>query len=203
MIDENERRREPMTSSARTVTFPSAVSPRNTLFPLRRGPGDPCFQIGADGAIWRTSLLHSGSVTARLTRAAANAVDCTAWGSGAEEYLDGLPALLGALDDASDFQPIDPIVAEAQLLKATVVKEVRATYSIRPQLDRLRPTAPGPWPRTFLAGDWVATGWPATMEGAVRSGYLAAEALSQSAGSASRFLKPDLAPGGLMRLLPR
>src|ERR1700760_1171947 len=113
MIDRNERRREQMTSSARTVTFPSAVSPRNTLFPLRRGPGDPCFQIGADGAIWRTSLLHSGSVTARLPRAAANAVDCTAWGSGAEEYLDELPTLLGALDDASDFQPIDPIVAEA------------------------------------------------------------------------------------------
>ncbi len=113
MIDENERRREHIISSARTVTFPSAVSPRNTLFPLRRGPGDPCFQTGADGAIWRTSLLHSGSVTAHLTRAAANAVECTAWGSGAEEYLDALPALLGAHDDASDFEPVDPIVAEA------------------------------------------------------------------------------------------
>lgn len=113
MIGEIEQRREQMVSSARTVTFPSAVSPGNTLFPLRRGPGDPCFQVGAGGAIWRTSLLRSGSVTARITRAAANAVDCTAWGSGAEEFLDALPAMLGAHDDLSGFEPADPIVAKA------------------------------------------------------------------------------------------
>jgi squalene-associated FAD-dependent desaturase len=91
-----------------------------------------------------------------------------------------------------------PKVREANLVKAAVVKEVRATYSIRPQLDLLRPSAKSPWPGIFLAGDWVATGWPATMEGAVRSGYLAAEALSSKRGS---FLRPDLASTGLMRLL--
>jgi zeta-carotene desaturase len=95
-----------------------------------------------------------------------------------------------------------PLVAQAKLLKATVVKEVRATYSIRPQLDLLRPTSASPWPRVFLAGDWVATGWPATMEGAVRSGYLAAEAVSSAAEEPARFLQPDLAATGLMRLLP-
>ncbi len=94
-----------------------------------------------------------------------------------------------------------PLVTEAKLLKATVVKEVRATYSIRPQLDLLRPSAASPWPRVFLAGDWVASGWPATMEGAVRSGYLAAEALSRAAEEPARFLQPDLAPTGLMRWL--
>ncbi|MGC1803758.1 MAG: DNA-3-methyladenine glycosylase 2 family protein [Mycobacterium sp.] len=103
-----------MVSSARTVTFPDVVSPAITLFPLRRGPGDPCFQVGNDGAIWRTSLLSSGSVTARITRAAANAVDCTAWGSGADEFLDALPAMLGADDDPSDFTPVNPIVVDAQ-----------------------------------------------------------------------------------------
>jgi 3-methyladenine DNA glycosylase/8-oxoguanine DNA glycosylase len=102
-----------MVSSARTLTFPSAVSPGNTLFPLRRGPGDPCFQVGEDGAIWRTSLLRSGSVTARISRAAADAIDCTAWGSGADEFLAALPAMLGAHDDSSGFAPVDPIVAEA------------------------------------------------------------------------------------------
>jgi 3-methyladenine DNA glycosylase/8-oxoguanine DNA glycosylase len=102
-----------MVSSARTVTFEGPVSPRTTLFPLRRGPGDPCFQVDGDGAIWRTSLLRSGSVTARISRAAANAVDCTAWGGGADEFLDALPAMLGADDDASDFVPVDPIVAAA------------------------------------------------------------------------------------------
>ena len=102
-----------MVSSCRTVTFPGVVSPGSTLSPLRRGPGDPCFQIGDDGAIWRTSLLRSGSVTTRISRAAPNAVDCTAWGSGADEFLDALPAMLGAEDDASDFAPVNPIVAAA------------------------------------------------------------------------------------------
>jgi zeta-carotene desaturase len=94
-----------------------------------------------------------------------------------------------------------PLVVQAKLVKAAVVKEVRATYSIRPQLDLLRPTALSPWPRVFLAGDWIATGWPATMEGAVRSGYLAAEAITRVADKPSRFIEPDLAPTGLMRLL--
>jgi squalene-associated FAD-dependent desaturase len=94
-----------------------------------------------------------------------------------------------------------PLVSKAKLMKAAVVKEVRATYSIRPQLDLLRPSPASPWPRVFLAGDWIATGWPATMEGAVRSGYLAAEAASRAAEKPVRFLKSDLAPTGLMRLL--
>jgi squalene-associated FAD-dependent desaturase len=94
-----------------------------------------------------------------------------------------------------------PVVAQAKLLKATVVKEVRATYSIRPQLDGLRPSTLSPWPRVYLAGDWIATGWPATMEGAVRSGYMAADALSSAAGARACFLQPDLPPTGLMRLL--
>ena len=96
-----------------------------------------------------------------------------------------------------------PVVAEATLLKAAVVKEVRATYSIRPRLDLLRPAAASPWPGIFLAGDWTATGWPATMEGAVRSGYLAAEAVTAAMGEKTGFLQPDLAATGFMRLFPR
>jgi zeta-carotene desaturase len=96
-----------------------------------------------------------------------------------------------------------PAVANASLTKAAVVKEVRATYSIRPQLDRIRPRNASPWPGIFLAGDWTSTGWPATMEGAVRSGYLAAEALSHSLGDPHTFLAPELPAGGLMRLLSR
>jgi 3-methyladenine DNA glycosylase/8-oxoguanine DNA glycosylase len=102
-----------MVKSARTVTFAGVVSPALTLWPLRRGPRDPCFQVDDDGAIWRTSLLGSGPVTARISRAARNAVDCTAWGGGAEEFLDALPAMLGAEDDASDFLPSEPTVAAA------------------------------------------------------------------------------------------
>ncbi|MGC9291225.1 MAG: hydroxysqualene dehydroxylase HpnE [Acidobacteriaceae bacterium] len=93
-----------------------------------------------------------------------------------------------------------PIVREAKLFKATVVKEVRATFSVTPGLDAYRPGPVTAWPGTFLAGDWTATGWPATMEGAVRSGHLAAEAVMRSLGHEQKFLQPDLPMQGLMRL---
>ena len=94
-----------------------------------------------------------------------------------------------------------PAAREANLVKSTVIKEVRATYSPRPGIDAHRPQQATAWPRVFLAGDWTATGWPATMEGAVRSGYLAAEALTRAAGKKdSHFLSPDLSATGLMRL---
>lgn len=64
--------------------------------------------------MWRTSLLASGPVTARVSRVAANAAQCDAWGDGAQEFLERLPALLGADDDASDFVPAHPTVAAAQ-----------------------------------------------------------------------------------------
>jgi len=93
-----------------------------------------------------------------------------------------------------------PKAKEAKLLKAAVIKEVYATYSVLPGLDRYRPAAKTAWPRLFLAGDWTATDWPATMEGAVRSGYLAAEAMSEAAGQRRRFIGPDMQAKGLMRL---
>ncbi|HEY6351781.1 MAG TPA: hydroxysqualene dehydroxylase HpnE [Candidatus Angelobacter sp.] len=92
-----------------------------------------------------------------------------------------------------------PQAEGAKVIKAAVIKEVYATYSILPGLDRYRPHATTVWPRLFLAGDWTATNWPATMEGAVRSGYLAAEALTQAAGDAKKFLAPDMPAKGLMR----
>jgi hypothetical protein len=95
------------------VTFPGAAGFGHTLAPLRRGPKDPCFQLCDDGAIWRTSLLATGPVAARISRAAPSAAHCTAWGSGAAEFIEMLPALLGADDDASDFVPRDPTVAAA------------------------------------------------------------------------------------------
>jgi 3-methyladenine DNA glycosylase/8-oxoguanine DNA glycosylase len=67
----------------------------------------------ADGAIWRTSLLASGPVTARITRAAPNTVNCEAWGAGAAEFADALPKLLGADDDPSGFAPAEPTIAAA------------------------------------------------------------------------------------------
>jgi len=94
-----------------------------------------------------------------------------------------------------------PAAREAKLLKSTVIKEVHATYSPRPAIDQHRPRPETAWPRVFLAGDFVATRWPATMEGAVRSGYSAAESLARAAGRATTgFLVPDLPGSGFMRL---
>jgi squalene-associated FAD-dependent desaturase len=100
-----------------------------------------------------------------------------------------------------EMQDFFPAAREAKLVKSTVIKEINATYSPRPGIDQYRPSPATAWPRVFLAGDWIATGWPATMEGAVRSGYLAAESLARVAGSqAARFLVPDLPATGFMRL---
>ncbi len=94
-----------------------------------------------------------------------------------------------------------PAAREATLVKSTVIKEVHATYSPRPGADLFRPKPATACPRLFLAGDWTATGWPATMEGAVRSGFAAAEVLARSAGvSNAKFLVGDLPATGLMRL---
>jgi zeta-carotene desaturase len=86
-----------------------------------------------------------------------------------------------------------PAVKEARLEKAQVIKEVRATFSARTGLEALRPAAQTSMKNFFLAGDWTRSGWPATMEGAVRSGYLAAEAVTEAAGMPRRFLLPDVA----------
>jgi len=93
-----------------------------------------------------------------------------------------------------------PAAREANLVKATVIKEATATFSPEPGVDRWRPKQETSIRKLFLAGDWTATGWPATMEGAVRSGYLAAEAVLRTAGTPQKFLQPDLGADGLVTL---
>jgi squalene-associated FAD-dependent desaturase len=93
-----------------------------------------------------------------------------------------------------------PATREAALLKGTVVKEMSATFSPVPGSDRWRPAQKSPLSGLFLAGDWTSTGWPSTMEGAVRSGYLAAEAILSDAGMPRKLLQPDLRVEGFARL---
>ncbi len=93
-----------------------------------------------------------------------------------------------------------PASREAKLLKATVIKEINATFSPEPGVDRWRPSQQSSVRGLFFAGDWTRTGWPATMEGAVRSGYLAAEALLAVSGQPRKFLQPDLPFEGLSKL---
>lgn len=86
-----------------------------------------------------------------------------------------------------------PAVRDARLVNAHVVKEVRATFSARPGMEAMRPGPLTNYPNLVLAGDWTRSGWPATMEGAVRSGYIAAEAVCRSLGEPREFLLPDIA----------
>ncbi len=105
-------------------------------------------------------------------------------------FMDRADVIALVLRELAEFFPR---VAEAKLEKAHVVKEVRATFSPRPGIEELRPKSETKFRNFFLAGDWTRSGWPATMEGAVRSGYLAAEAVTRAAGHPQEFLLADIA----------
>jgi len=94
-----------------------------------------------------------------------------------------------------------PLVKEAKLEKVALVKEMRATFGVPPGIDTARPSAVSPWPSLFLAGDWVQTLWPSTMESAARSGHLAAEAVCAAMRETRTILEADLQPRGLMRFV--
>lgn len=98
----------------------------------------------------------------------------------------------------AEFEMFFPAARRATLVKSGVLKEARATFSVTPGLDRYRPQQATPWKGLYLAGDWTATEWPSTMEGAVRSGRLAAGAV---VGDRLRFMAHELPATGLMKLL--
>ena len=94
-----------------------------------------------------------------------------------------------------------PAARAAKLLRWWVVTEHGATFAVRPGIEALRPLQRTPIDGLFLAGDWTDTGWPATMEGAVRSGYLAAQGILTVLDRPTRLLRPGLKPGALARWL--
>ncbi|HUE72572.1 MAG TPA: hydroxysqualene dehydroxylase HpnE, partial [Pirellulaceae bacterium] len=100
-----------------------------------------------------------------------------------------------------DLQAVFPQARAAELVRWRMITDPEAVFSVRPGLSQIRPPQRTTVPNLFLAGDWTATNWPATMEGAVRSGYLAAEALLESLGRRQRILPPDLPRGWLARWL--
>ena len=77
---------------------------------------------------------------------------------------------------------IFPAAGDGQLLHWRVITHPAAVFSVTPGIERFRPAQQTPIANLLLAGDWTATGWPATMEGAVRSGQLAADAVLQALG---------------------
>ena len=67
---------------------------------------------------------------------------------------------------------------KSRLLHSVVIKERRATFSATNAAEALRPSSRSPLRNFYLAGDWTDTGLPATIEGAIRSGFAAAEAVA-------------------------
>ena len=94
-----------------------------------------------------------------------------------------------------------PAARGAEVKHARMVTERRAVFAPLPGHEALRPPQRTPDPRVHLAGDHTRTGWPATMEGAVRSGFLAAESVLQTEGRPETVRKPDLPAGRVARLL--
>jgi len=141
-------------------------------------------------------IFHKSRIRS-YAKAEGSYVELVIAASNAQLKMERSAILDSALAELATFFPE---VRRAKVVKSGILKEARATFSVLPGLDRLRPSAASPWPGIYLAGDWTATGWPATMEGAARSGYLAAEAIARVAGSGQKFLQPDLAASGMMKL---
>ncbi|MEO5875317.1 MAG: DNA-3-methyladenine glycosylase 2 family protein [Streptosporangiaceae bacterium] len=97
--------------SERVWRPPWPVDVGRVLFPLRRGPGDPAFQVVGD-EFWRASFTPAGPGTLALVMRGQQ-VHGRAWGPGADWLLDGMPALLGADDTPEALVPVDDVVRAA------------------------------------------------------------------------------------------
>lgn len=91
-----------------------------------------------------------------------------------------------------DLERALPAARGVPVVRAAVIKEPNATFSPAPGAEQWRPQAVSPVPRLLIAGDWTRTGWPATMESAVRSGYQAAEAILAAEGRPRPLVPPAL-----------
>ena len=101
----------------------------------------------------------------------------------------------------AELREVFPAARDAKLRDARVVTDPTAVLSVRPGVDAQRPAATTRVPNLFLAGDWTATGWPSTMEGATRSGRTAAMEACRHLGIDVPAVVPDLPKNSLVRLI--
>lgn len=114
--------------------------------------------------------------------------------SGAGEYIGAPEGELRRLF-LGEMARLFPGARDARVLRFLTVRQPRATFRPAPGSEALRPPQVTPLPNLFLAGEWTRTGWPSTMEGAVRSGALAARCVLARAGAPAP--QPVL-PGGAL-----
>lgn len=134
-------------------------------------------------------------------------------GNGPGQYVQAVISASGSLAERGndevfrivldEVKQILPEAAGAMLQHYRVVTERSATYSVAPGVDEFRPDQQTPIENLWLAGDYTRTDWPATMEGAVRSGYLAAEKILAKHGRDVSLIQPPLSMCPLTRLLLR
>ncbi len=94
-----------------------------------------------------------------------------------------------------------PVAGEAQLVHSRLATERKAVFSVLPGADAWRPAQQSFIANLQFAGDWTRTGWPATMEGAVRSGFLAAENVLTRLGKPEKLLAANLPTAPLSKIL--
>ena len=119
----------------------------------------------------------------------------------ASHRLAGLPKEEILATVLADVHACLPDSQEATLVRSQIVRWPKATLSPKPGADALRPSQRSPIANLLVPGEWTRTGWPSTMEGAARSGYLAAEAILAAEGRPETLLAPDLPRSALARLL--
>src|ERR1700761_2054956 len=108
--------------------------------------------------------------------------------------------LSSAIEEMKSFFPA---ARTAKVVRAGVLKEARATFSVTPGLEQFRPEPDACGDGLYLAGDWTKTDWPSTMESAARSGRIAAERVARAAGGRQQFLTAEMPGRGLMRVMAR
>jgi 3-methyladenine DNA glycosylase/8-oxoguanine DNA glycosylase len=213
-------------SSSWAPSFP--VDPGALLGPLARGHGDPAYRVDRRGIRWLAGNTPDGPGTLGIVRDSAGRFTATAWGAGAERLIAGLPALLGAADDDTEFVAHHPLVEETRkrlpglrlgatgrvwdVLVGAILEQkvtgIEAHRSWRELAYRFGAPAPGPAPdgmhtapspKQLLAiTDWE---WHrAGVDGARRRALVAA---AQVAHRLERAVELRGAPGrNLLRIVP-
>jgi phytoene dehydrogenase-like protein len=144
--------------------FEAIVNVHFRVEPDAEGPAGEAGFIGILGGVAEWVFVKTGHVSVTIS-AANGLVDDPSRALASAVW----PNVCAALD-----MPFDP---EAPMPPHRVVKERRATFVATAAQDRRRPGAKTPLANLVLAGDWTATGLPATIEGAIRSGRTAADVL--------------------------
>jgi squalene-associated FAD-dependent desaturase len=121
----------------------------------------------------------------------------------ASRHIVGRPRDEVVAEVCDELRTLWPAARDAKLLRSKIVTDPLAVFSVAPGIETLRPPQVTRIPGFFLAGDWTRTGWPATMEGAVRSGYLAAEGVLSHLGQPAPVVAPDLPRSWIARFLTR